>query len=422
VVQGSAEIVGPATDGSASDTLRDLAGTESGRAAALLSSIGLSPGFGCERASKRLRMVTPDGHCPVRCKAPLKCEYCFRLARWELVTMMFEDATRQLPAAVLTLTTVDPQHAYGDAFSRAVALVIDVLRARWPELQYCGLIEFTTGKAPRSGGLRRMHMHALLKGVPADAAAEIAELARKSWQRSMGAHVVSCAALESCGGIIGYLGGLHHSKQAQRPPEGWQGRTLRVSRGYWYAPVSEVRAEARRQQAERRRLWAAGRTLGPAATSEQIEWEVAIQRERQESHRFRVVEVTADGLQPLREIGGAADRGKLTRYHPVDETAEIATRFWSAVRADRKARRAHRESVRSPRRESTTAPAPAAPPEPLTLPGIDVGCTAAARTAAPPHGRPRGGRAPSADVPTAPSGITGPAPPGALGHGAPLIR
>jgi hypothetical protein len=445
VDQGNAISLGPATDVSASDTLTLPDGDRrNSRDAACLSSMGSSPTLSarqwlsdaekhgcaeCRRAAKNLRLVTPDGLAPVRCKAPLKCPYCFGLSRWELVTALFEDATTDCPTAVLTLTTkyalgqryghlpfAEARRAYSDDFNRSVEQVIKALRRRWPDVEYAVLIEFTTGEAPTSGHLRRIHAHGLLKGVPDDALDQAQELAREIWRARMGAHRVQLAPLRSCGGIIGYLGGLHHTKAAQRPPAWWRGRTFRASRGYFNRPVAEVRAAAKSAQAERRRLWAAGRTLGAGATAQEIEWAATLDRERSEAHRWRVVRVTNDGLMPLGEVGQYADRGKLTRYHPVDETAAIAAKFWLAVRAGRKARRAHSGDVRSPRRESTTAPAPAAPSEQLALTVPADAGTAAARTPAPPHGRPRGGRAPIDTAPPAPRGITGPAPPGALGH------
>jgi hypothetical protein len=66
------------------------------------------------------------------------------------------------------------------------------------------------------------------------------------WKALTGAWVVQVAALHSVGGVVGYLA-LHHEKMEQRPPDGWTGRRLRPSKGYF--------ARSGRERRERARAW-----------------------------------------------------------------------------------------------------------------------------------------------------------------------
>jgi hypothetical protein len=52
------------------------------------------------------------------------------------------------------------------------------------------------------------------------------------------------------GGVVGYLA-LHHEKWEQRPPDGWTGRRLRPSKGYFAEPGHKRRARAKLWLSER---------------------------------------------------------------------------------------------------------------------------------------------------------------------------
>jgi hypothetical protein len=223
------------------------------------------------------------------------CEGCYRRKRWELVTALFLDASCELPDLVLTLTTVDPAHSFdGPLINRAVEQVFRWLRRRYgPQVAYLSLVEFTTGTTRWSGGHRRLHLHVLVKlrcsgVVLADCEAAV----RRIWEHHTGATRVQVASLASCGGIIGYLGGLHHTKRSQRPPAGWEGRTLRASRNYWHAGRDATFAAAKAEQADRRRLWRARQLLGPDAPADLVELEVSAMALQQAQQAWTVAPIT----------------------------------------------------------------------------------------------------------------------------------
>jgi hypothetical protein len=204
-------------------------------------------------------MRAPDGSwIPLRCKRR-SCEYCGRLADYELLQCLLIDAREQLPSIVVTLTTVDPYREdqaaeLGRTYRHASSQLWRALRGEHGQAEYFGSIEFTTGEAATSGGDRRMHGHYLVKGMDPGMCAAAELTAREVWERATGAWRVEVAELASAGGIVGYLA-LHHRKREQLPPASWRGMTARASRAYWHRPIGEIRAQARREQAIRRAEW-----------------------------------------------------------------------------------------------------------------------------------------------------------------------
>lgn len=147
---------------------------------------------------------------------------------------MVRDTSRQMgnPECAATLTSVDPDRDTSAAWSRDVEQVIRALRHRWPDVQYLAFMEWTSGTGPRSGGRRRPHAHLLLRGLPR-ARAELAEATvRRVWEQRTGAHRVEVAPLVAAEDGVAYLA-LHHLKPNQAAPEGWTGRRLRPSKGWW---------------------------------------------------------------------------------------------------------------------------------------------------------------------------------------------
>ena len=259
------------------------AGTASpGASGALSSSIGISPplrdGFDCRQRPSRSALVASDGQVVGLPCGRNDCEGCYRRKRWDLVTALFHDASCELPELVLHLTTADPAHSYdGPLINRAVEQVFRWLRRRYgSQVAYLSLIEFTTGTTRWSGGHRRLHLHVLVKLRCAGVVrADIERAVARIWEHHTGATRVKVEPLASRGGIIGYLGGLHHTKRSQRPPAGWEGRTLRSSRNYWHAGREATFAAAKAEQADRRRLWRARQLLGPDAPADLVEFEVS---------------------------------------------------------------------------------------------------------------------------------------------------
>lgn len=200
----------------------------------------------------------------------------------------------EAPTVCVTLTTRDPDlpaRLYRDGSH----YVFKSLRRRFGRVEFFGAIEFTTGRARRSGGRRRMHGHYLVKGIHQADVLDAETIVRRCWSATTGAVVVEVAALVSPGAALGYLG-LHHRKASQAPPAEWRGMTERSSRGYWSSPIGELRKRARAELAAEAHAWRTGLPLEVAAL------EVAARAPA------RLVEVRSlggsDVLEPLGEFNG----------------------------------------------------------------------------------------------------------------------
>jgi hypothetical protein len=158
--------------------------------------------------------------------------------------VLVRDAERDPPGYAITLTTSDPDTS-AETYREASRMVWKRLRRHYGRVDYFGFIEFTTGRAARSGGRRRMHGHYLVKfrDVEPDVI-ECERLVRETWEWVTGAYIVEVARLLTPGGAIGYLS-LHHQKPQQAPPAGWRGMRSRPSKGYFPEPVSVLRDRAR---------------------------------------------------------------------------------------------------------------------------------------------------------------------------------
>jgi len=176
-----------------------------------------------------------------RCKRR-DCGRCWSIRSRQLARCLVLDARVEAPGYCLTLTTRDPDTApatYRDG-SRDV---FRRLRRLYGRVEYFGAIEFTTGKAARSGGRRRMHGHYLLKGLDGVDVLDVEAKVRETWATVTGAWRIEVAALVSPGAALGYLG-LHHRKPSQAPPAEWRGMTERASCGYWHRPIADLRTVA----------------------------------------------------------------------------------------------------------------------------------------------------------------------------------
>jgi hypothetical protein len=163
------------------------------------------------------------------------------------------------PRVGMTLTTVDPHHDLA-RFRRDVEKVVRAIRARYPECEYLGFMEWTTGRGARSGGHRRVHQHLLVKGVPVAACEAVESVVRRVWRERTGATQVEVRELRSVAGATAYLV-HHHNKRDQAPPEGFRGKRLRPSRGYYVQPVAQLREQARALLQDRRLRQAASRLV-----------------------------------------------------------------------------------------------------------------------------------------------------------------
>jgi hypothetical protein len=206
------------------------------------------PAVGCPRWPARFRLLSSHGELvPGRCRATNLCAYCARLNAVETSEMLALDAMEGAAPvvwAVLTTRTpsVDPSRFY---LSRRQ--VQKALRRRWPSLQVAWVIEYTTGYGPRSGGLRRPHWNALLKGIPADDVDQVRDVITSVWcareDALPGSQFVGQVA--EVGGLMRYLA-LHFLKESQTPPPGWSGHRFTATRGYLWTDTPSARAAARR--------------------------------------------------------------------------------------------------------------------------------------------------------------------------------
>jgi hypothetical protein len=192
------------------------------------------------------------------------CQPCDRRRRRETARVLLLDARDDPPTHALTLTTRDPD-IHPETYRLGSAAVWKRLR-RWAgEVDYFGSVEFTTGRARRSGGHRRMHGHYLVKGLGGEDVRLIEGLVRETWSAVTGAWVVEVAELVTPGAAIHYLN-LHHSKAEQRPPAGWRGMVERPSRGYFRARrLPELREHARYELRAEAVCWLLG--LEPRAAT-----------------------------------------------------------------------------------------------------------------------------------------------------------
>lgn len=183
------------------------------------------------------------------------------------------------PTYVLTLTSREPVDD-SRAYRVACAAFWKAWRQRFGPTEFCGFVEWTTGKARRSGGLRRLHTHWLVKHDQALDVAAAEAWVSSTWARLWnGSWRVQLAELRHAGGVVGYLA-LHHEKMEQAPPPGWTGRRLRPSKGYFAVDGATRLARARLWLAEHRegkREWS--RPLGPEKGARLVwrtaEWETA---------------------------------------------------------------------------------------------------------------------------------------------------
>ncbi len=155
--------------------------------------------------------------------------------------------------AVFTTRTATLDMARFYAARRQVLLA---LRRRWPHCQLAWVLEFTTGYGPRSGGRRRPHWNALIKGIPTEDLDLARDVALRVWCSRVdalpqGQYVGEIAHV---GGLMRYLA-LHFLKQSQAPPEGFRGHRFSTTRGYFAASAASERDRARAALRLKRELW-----------------------------------------------------------------------------------------------------------------------------------------------------------------------
>jgi hypothetical protein len=257
---------------------------------------------------QRMVWLSPDGSiAPVRCKATNKCWGCAMIQAFENALVVRLDALdgERFPTWGLTTTTRRPGFEQV-ALRRCEENLYRALRREYGrQIEYLGFVEFTTG---RNDGVRRPHVHHLVKGLPrpsADMALELEGRVSELWYRYTGdAWVVECRPLRTPMGAIAYLA-LHHHKREQQPPKGWNGRRFRASKGYFGRPIVELRDEARALLADKRieraliEAWEVPDGFDSALLDELIFEGIDEAREQARANRPTLQRVTRHGLVPL---------------------------------------------------------------------------------------------------------------------------
>jgi hypothetical protein len=191
------------------------------------------------------------------CHATNQCDHCAKFAARENAQMLELEAelgTAPNLLAILGTRTVTTDNRL---FYKAREKLMLALRRRWPEAQYASLLEFTTGHAERSGGLRRPHWNLFLKGIPDEDADQVRELVRRIWCQHVDAEpAAQYVEVVRDGRAAARYVALHFQKESQAPPAGWRGQRFNASRHFFDGRTrAEMRVLAREAQLVARLRW-----------------------------------------------------------------------------------------------------------------------------------------------------------------------
>lgn len=212
----------------------------------------------CSCGPKHLRLRSEHGELvQPRGKAVNRCDYCAKLAAVENCEMLSLDAMLGDPPTVLLVLGTRTATVDMSGFYKGLKLAKRALKRRWPAAEYVGLLEFTTGKGEKSGGLRRPHWNLAFKGIPAEDAEAAGAVAFPVWCRHVDAeiHAQHASAIRSGEALAKYLA-LHFQKESQQPPEGFKGQRFNCSRDYFTGCTrAQARARARESLSLGREVW-----------------------------------------------------------------------------------------------------------------------------------------------------------------------
>ena len=189
-----------------------------------------------------MRFRLPSGELvPIPC-GRVRCPICGPRLSMITAKMIGIDAQVCQPRVCSTFTTRDP---VGQERLREVsAQLFRLVRSELGPVRYCSFLEFTTGKGPLAGGIRRPHLHTLWKDVDQDAAPVIAGIAGHVMEKAAGAWRHDVGQIRTPAGATMYVA-RHHQKEEQAPPRSWGSvRRVRPSKGYYELPASELRSMA----------------------------------------------------------------------------------------------------------------------------------------------------------------------------------
>lgn len=219
-------------------------------------ALGLHEGIGdkrptrCDRWPRNLGLrSTLDHLVQGRCKATNLCDYCARLAAVENTELLWLDATQGVAPMVWCVLGTGTDSLSPALFYAARKHLVKAVRRQWPKrlIEWCALVEFTTGYSVQSGGRRYPHWNVLWKGLGPDDLPELQAIIDRVWcgrpefkATRKAQHV---GTIHEAGGLTKYLA-LHFQKESQSPPRGWRGHRFLKSRGYLWLPTPEARYAA----------------------------------------------------------------------------------------------------------------------------------------------------------------------------------
>lgn len=221
----------------------------------------------CERWPSWLALrSTLDNVVRGRCKAVNLCDYCARLAAVENTEVLWLDAMEGVAPMVWCVLGTGTDSLDPSLFYDARKHLVKAVRRGFPhrEIEWCALVEFTTGYSKQSGGRRYPHWNVLWKGLGPDDLSKLQAIIDRVWCGRPEFKAVPEAqhvgTIREAGGLTKYLA-LHFQKESQSPPRGWRGHRFLHSRprpgksgsGYLWLPAPEAR-EAARQSLRLKRL------------------------------------------------------------------------------------------------------------------------------------------------------------------------
>jgi hypothetical protein len=199
------------------------------------------------------------GYVEGRCGCSNLCDYCAIQAAHENARMLALDAMEGNAPEIVAIVgtgrpTTDPKPFYGGKREVMRALRKEFGR----QVEYAGLCEFTTGKGPRSGGLRRPHWNLAIKGIAASEVDRAREIIVRVWC----ANVPDAApkaqyveVLQDTAAFMRYVA-MHFQKESQAPPKGWTGQRFNCSKLYFGTTTrKEARTAAKESLQAEREVW-----------------------------------------------------------------------------------------------------------------------------------------------------------------------
>lgn len=184
------------------------------------------------------------------------------------------DSEVRQPRVVSTFTTRD--RVTPATIREASSYILKLVRSEIGPVEYCHFLEFTTGRAERSGGVRRPHLHTLWKGLDPEDGPVVSAIAAHVLERVSGAYRQEVEEIRTPGGAMHYVAS-HHMKESQAPPTWWpRSRRVRPSKGYWSWPggQKQLRELAQAKVRERRIVRQLEGAMEQQNVPEEVLWEV----------------------------------------------------------------------------------------------------------------------------------------------------